>query len=102
MSGGNQQKVVFSKWLKMDPKLLVVHEPTRGVDIQSKIEIYQLLRDLTRQGVSILLISSDMLELIGLSDRIYVLYEGQIIGGIDGEDATEEKIMTLSSGATLA
>jgi ABC-type sugar transport system, ATPase component len=102
LSGGNQQKVVFSKWMKMEPKLLILHEPTRGVDIQSKIEIYQLLRDLTNQGVSIMLISSDMLELIGLSDQIYVLYEGQISGKIDGKDATEEKIMTLSSGATLA
>ena len=86
----------------MEPKLLILHEPTRGVDIQSKIEIYQLLRDLTNQGVGILLISSDMLELIGLSDQIYVLYEGRISGEIDGKDATEEKIMTLSSGATLA
>ena len=102
LSGGNQQKVVFSKWLKMQPRLLILHEPTRGVDIQSKIEIYQLLRDLTRQGVSVLLISSDMLELIGLSDRIYVLYEGGITGGIDGAAASEEIIMTLSSGATLA
>jgi ribose transport system ATP-binding protein len=100
LSGGNQQKVVFSKWLKMEPKLLILHEPTRGVDIQSKIEIYQLLRQLTEQGVSVLLISSDMLELIGLSDKIYVLYEGRVSGEIDGVDATEEKIMTLSSGVT--
>jgi ribose transport system ATP-binding protein len=102
LSGGNQQKVVFCKWLQMNPKLLILHEPTRGVDIQSKIEIYQFLRDLTRQGVSILLISSDMLELIGLSDWIYVMYEGRIAGEIAGENATEEKIMTLSSGAAIA
>jgi ribose transport system ATP-binding protein len=101
LSGGNQQKVIFSKWLRMDPQLLILHEPTRGVDIQSKIEIYQLLRQLTAQGVSVLLISSDMLELIGLSDQIYVMYEGRISGEIEGQDATEEKIMTLSSGVAI-
>lgn len=101
LSGGNQQKVIFAKWLERGPKLLILHEPTRGVDIQSKIEIYQLLRELTDRGISILLISSDMLELIGLSDHIYILYEGRISGDIEGAAATEEKIMTLSSGATL-
>ncbi len=101
LSGGNQQKVIFSKWIKMEPELLILHEPTRGVDIQSKIEIYHLLRELTLQGISILLFSSDMLELIGLSDKIYVMYEGQIIGDIRGEVATEEAIMTLSSGKKL-
>ncbi|WP_176220629.1 hypothetical protein [Cohnella massiliensis] len=75
-----------------------MHEPTRGIDIQSKVEIYRLLRELADRGVSILLFTSDMLELIGLSDRIYVMYEGTIAGAIAGEEATEEKIMTMSSG----
>jgi ABC-type sugar transport system ATPase subunit len=98
LSGGNQQKVIFSKWLYEDPKLLILHEPTRGIDIQSKVEIYRLLRELAERGVSILLFTSDMLELIGLSDQIYVLYEGRIVGGVSGEEATEEYIMALSSG----
>ncbi|MBN2981861.1 sugar ABC transporter ATP-binding protein [Cohnella algarum] len=98
LSGGNQQKVIFAKWLYDDPKLLILHEPTRGIDIQSKVEIYRLLRELADRGVSILLFTSDMLELIGLSDRIYVMYEGTIAGAIAGEEATEEKIMTMSSG----
>lgn len=101
LSGGNQQKVVFSRLIKMNPDLLVLHEPTRGVDIQSKIEIYHLLRDLTDKGIGIIIFTSDMLELIGLSDRIFVMYEGQITGKLDGKEATEEKIMRLSSGITL-
>lgn len=101
LSGGNQQKVVFAKWLKTQPKLLVLHEPTRGIDVQTKIEIYHLLRRLTQQGLSVILFSSDMLELIGLSDKIFVMYEGCLTGSISGSDATEEKIMKLSSGMTL-
>ena len=98
LSGGNQQKIVFTKWLQFKPKLLVLHEPTRGIDVQSKLEIYELIRSLTAQGLSVLIFTSDMLELIGLSDRIYVLYEGAVSGQLCGEDATEEKIMQLSAG----
>lgn len=101
LSGGNQQKIVFSKWTKTNPKLLVLHEPTRGVDVQSKLEIYELIRKLTKKGASVLLFSSDMLELIGLSDRIYVMYEGRVMGSIAGAEATEEKVMNLSSGIAL-
>jgi len=101
LSGGNQQKVIFAKWLKMNPSLLILHEPTRGVDIQSKIEIYNLIRELTTKGISILLFTSDMIELIGMSDYIHVMYEGSIIGGLEGSEATEEKIMALSSGMPL-
>jgi ABC-type sugar transport system ATPase subunit len=101
LSGGNQQKVVFSKWIQAGPEILLLHEPTRGVDIQSKLEIYTLIRNLTGKGTSVILVSSDMLELIGMSDRIYVLYEGKIIGSLPGEEATEEKLMTLSSGIAL-
>lgn len=97
LSGGNQQKVIFSKWIRTKPHVLVLHEPTRGVDIQSKIEIYQLLRGLADDGIGILMISSDMLELIGMSDRIYVMYEGRITGHLDGESATEEQVMRLAT-----
>ena len=98
LSGGNQQKIVFSKWLKFNPRLLILHEPTRGIDVQSKLEIYELIRSLTAQGVSVVIFTSDMLELIGLSDRIYVLYEGAVSGTLCGGDATEESIMQLSAG----
>ena len=70
LSGGNQQKVVFSKWIKTNPEILYLNEPTRGVDVQSKLEIYELIRELTKQGVSVVVFTSDMLELIGLSDDI--------------------------------
>ncbi|GEO25199.1 putative ribose/galactose/methyl galactoside import ATP-binding protein [Alicyclobacillus acidoterrestris] len=97
LSGGNQQKVIFSKWLRNNPRVLILHEPTRGVDIQSKIEIYHLLRKLANEGVGILMISSDMMELIGMSDRIYVMYEGRITGHLSGETATEEQVMSLAT-----
>ena len=97
LSGGNQQKIVFSKWIKTKPNILYLHEPTRGVDVQSKLEIYALIRELTCQGVSVVVFTSDILELIGLSDEIYVMYEGEISGHIAGADATEEKIMQFSA-----
>lgn len=99
LSGGNQQKVVFSKWIKTNPEILYLNEPTRGVDVQSKLEIYELIRGLTKTGVSVVIFTSDMLELIGLSDEIYVMYEGQISGHISGAEATEEKIMQFSAGS---
>lgn len=97
LSGGNQQKIVFSKWIKTKPRILYLHEPTRGVDVQSKLEIYALIRQLTKDGVSVVVFTSDILELIGLSDEIYVMYEGEISGHIAGADATEEKIMQFSA-----
>jgi ABC-type sugar transport system ATPase subunit len=100
LSGGNQQKVVFSKWVTANPEILILDEPTRGVDVQSKLEIYTLIRELTSKGVCILLFSSDMLELIGMSDVIHVMYEGRISGSINGCEATEEALMSLSSGVS--
>lgn len=97
LSGGNQQKIVFSKWIKTNPRILYLHEPTRGVDVQSKLEIYELIRALTKTGVSVVVFTSDILELIGLSDEIYVMYEGEISGHINGAEATEEKIMQFSA-----
>lgn len=97
LSGGNQQKIVFSKWIKTEPEILILHEPTRGIDVQSKLEIYELIRSLTKKGISVIVFTSDMLELIGISDVIYTMYEGEISGMIDGKDATEEKIMQMSA-----
>ncbi|MGE5589155.1 MAG: sugar ABC transporter ATP-binding protein [Bacillota bacterium] len=102
LSGGNQQKVILAKWLLTQPRLLVLHEPTRGIDIQTKVEIYRLLRQLAEQGVGVLIATGDMLELIGLSDRIYVMYEGAITGEVQGAEATEEGLMALSSGGGAA
>lgn len=99
LSGGNQQKIVFSRWIKTNPEILVLHEPTRGIDVQSKLEIYELIRRLTKEGVSVLVFTSDMLELIGISDEIYVMYEGRISGRISGKEATEERIMQLSANS---
>lgn len=97
LSGGNQQKVVFSKWIKTEPEILYLNEPTRGVDITSRLEIYELIRELTETGVSVVIFTSDMLELIGLSDEIYIMYEGRISGHISGEEATEEGLMRFSA-----
>ena len=101
MSGGNQQKVVFARWLAREPRLLVLHEPTKGVDVQTKSEIYHLIGKLTERGVAVLLISSDLIELIGLSDRIVTLYEGRISGEIARSDFSEEAIMHLASSPAV-
>ena len=98
LSGGNQQKVVFARWLANTPKVLVLYEPTKGVDVGAKTEIYKLVSELTEQGVSVILISADMLELIGLCDRIHVLYEGAIVGGLARSQFSEEEIMRLAAG----
>lgn len=98
LSGGNQQKVIFGKWLMTGPKVFVLHEPTRGIDVQTKMDIYRLLRDLANAGAAVLMLTSDMLELIGLSDHIYIMYEGRMVGSMPGAEATEEKLMLLSSG----
>jgi len=98
LSGGNQQKVVFARWLANTPKVLVLYEPTKGVDVGAKTEIYKLVGELTDQGVSVILISADMLELIGLCDRINVLYEGAIVGGLERSQFSEQEIMRLAAG----
>ncbi len=98
LSGGNQQKVVLAKWLSLDPKLLIFDEPTRGIDVGAKSEIYQLMRNLAESGVAIVMISSDMEEILGESDRIAVMHEGAITGILDRADATEEAIMKLAVG----
>ena len=96
LSGGNQQKVVLGKWLSMAPKLLIFDEPTRGIDIGAKNEIYQLMRDLADQGAGILMISSDMEEIIGVSDRVAVMHEGRIAGFLERKELSEPAIMSLA------
>ncbi|WP_199563464.1 MULTISPECIES: sugar ABC transporter ATP-binding protein [unclassified Oceanispirochaeta] len=98
LSGGNQQKVLVGAWMGIKPRLLIVDEPTRGVDVGAKAEIYSLLRDLAAKGVGILMISSDLSEILGMSDRILVMQTGTLVGTIPGNEATEENVMTLAAG----
>jgi putative multiple sugar transport system ATP-binding protein len=93
LSGGNQQKVVLSKWLFADPETLILDEPTRGVDVGAKYEIYLIINELAKQGKCVIVISSELPEVIGLSDRIYVMNEGRIVGELSKEEATQEAIM---------
>src|SRR5215218_8750691 len=99
LSGGNQQKVVLGKWLEAGPKVLILDEPTRGIDVGTKEEIYQLLRDLAEQGLAVVVISSELIEVLGLADRILVLAEGRVAGELSGQRATEEAVMRLATGS---
>lgn len=98
LSGGNQQKVVLGKWLAAEPQVLILDEPLRGVDVGAKAEIYAIIRDLAEAGAGILFISSELPEILGLSDRIVVMSEGRIVGELDRDDATEERILELAIG----
>ena len=97
LSGGNQQKVSLAKWLFAEPNLLILDEPTRGIDVGSKFEIYTIMNELVKRGMSIVMISSELPEILGMSDRIYVMSEGTMTGVIDAKDATEEKIMEMAT-----
>ena len=101
LSGGNQQKVVLAKWLAMQPKVIILDEPTRGIDIGAKAEIYRLMRELADAGVALLMISSDMEEVIGVSDRIAVMHEGRISGILDRPQFSEENVLQLAVGRML-
>jgi ribose transport system ATP-binding protein len=98
LSGGNQQKVVLGKWLSLDPKLLLLDEPTRGIDVGAKEEIYKLMDELAGRGVAILFASSEMEEIIGLADRAFVMHEGRIAGEVSRAEMNEETIMRLATG----
>lgn len=98
LSGGNQQKVVVGKWLATTPKILVMDEPTRGIDVGAKVQIYQLINELTSQGMAILLISSELPEIMGMSDRIIVMYEGKLTGELSRDEFSETKIMEHAVG----
>ena len=97
LSGGNQQKVLIGRWLANDPDVLILDEPTRGIDVGAKYEIYCIIADLAKQGKSIIMISSEMSELIGMSDRIMVMCDGRVTGVVEGVEATQENIMALAT-----
>ena len=98
LSGGNQQKVILAKWLAAQSKLIIFDEPTRGIDVGAKFEIYKLINDLVEDGVAVLMISSEMEELIGMSDRIVVLAEGKMMGELQKDEFNADTIMTYASG----
>jgi ribose transport system ATP-binding protein len=98
LSGGNQQKVVFAKWLARGPRVLVLDEPTRGVDVGARSEIYRLIDQLAADGVAVLMISSDLEEILGVSDRVLVMHQGRIAGELPRERLSEEAVMQLATG----
>ena len=97
LSGGNQQKVMIGRWLATNPEILILYEPTRGVDVGAKAEIYAIMNELVKQGMSIIMISSELPEIINMSDRIYVMNEGRVTGCLDHDTVTQESIMTLAA-----
>jgi ribose transport system ATP-binding protein len=102
LSGGNQQKVVLAKWLAMNSRVIIFDEPTRGIDIGAKSEIYRLMRALADSGVAVLMISSDMEEVIGISDRVAVMHKGGIVGVLERDQCSEVNILLLAVGKDVA
>jgi rhamnose transport system ATP-binding protein len=102
LSGGNQQKVVLAKWLATKPKLLIVDEPTRGVDVGAKSEVHRTLSQLAKEGMAIIMISSDLPEVIGMADRVLVMHEGKLTAELSRSEATEEVIMFAATGRTAS
>jgi ABC-type sugar transport system ATPase subunit len=98
LSGGNQQKIVMAKWFATNPKVLILNEPTRGVDVGAKREIYNIILDLCKQGMAVLMVSSDLPEVLSMSDRVVVIHEGRKVGEISGADITQENLMTKAVG----
>ncbi|NDA67207.1 MAG: sugar ABC transporter ATP-binding protein, partial [Verrucomicrobia bacterium] len=98
LSGGNQQKVVLGKWLAIQPRVLFLDEPTRGIDVGAKQEIYKLMEELARKGVAILFVSSEMEEVLGMSDRVLVMHEGRLTGELQRSELSEEAVMHLATG----
>jgi ABC-type sugar transport system ATPase subunit len=95
LSGGNQQKVVLARWLALEPKVLIVDEPTRGIDVAAKAEVHQLLYDLADAGIAVIAISSELPEVLTISDRILTMRQGRITGEVSAAEATEERLMQL-------
>jgi rhamnose transport system ATP-binding protein len=100
LSGGNQQKVVLGKWLATNPKVLIIDEPTRGIDVGAKAEVYRTLAELVKEGMAVLMISSELPEVLGMADRVLVMHEGRISADIARADANEERVMSAALGAT--
>ena len=99
LSGGNQQKVVLAKWLLSDSKVIIFDEPTRGIDVGAKIEVYNIINSLIQQGVAVVMISSEMPEVMGMSDRVAVMHQGEITGVFDNDETlTQEKILYYATG----
>jgi ribose transport system ATP-binding protein len=98
LSGGNQQKVVLAKWLELGPDVLILNEPTRGIDVGAKTEIYRILDELCEQGKCVIIITSEMPELLAISDRIMVMFEGKPSGILSREEATQENVVRLAIG----
>jgi rhamnose transport system ATP-binding protein len=99
LSGGNQQKVVLSKWLATNPTLLIVDEPTRGIDVGTKAEVHRLLSEQAAKGMAVLMVSSDLPEVLGMADRILVMREGRLVAEIGHDEATQERVMSAAAGA---
>ncbi len=97
MSGGNQQKVIVSRWARICRTVLILDEPTRGVDVGAKAEIYRIMRELADRGLAVLMISSELTEVVGMADRVIVMREGHVTGELQGPDITEEGIMHLAT-----
>ena len=97
LSGGNQQKVILGRWLLTDPRILMLDEPTRGIDVGAKYEIYQLITDLAASGKSVIMVSGELPELLGICDRICVMSGGQMVGSVDARKTSQEEIMTLAA-----
>ena len=97
LSGGNQQKVIFGRWLLTEPEVLMLDEPTRGIDVGAKFEIYQLINSLATKGKSVIVVSSELPELMGICDRIYVMSGGRIAGEVNAQSTSQEEIMTLAA-----
>jgi len=101
LSGGNQQKVVIARWLTLRPKVLILDEPTRGIDVGAKAEIHALMNRLAGEGVGIIMISSELPEILGISDRILVMRQGQIVGEFSRKEATQDAIMLCAAGGKV-
>ncbi|MDW8103233.1 MAG: ATP-binding cassette domain-containing protein, partial [Anaerolineae bacterium] len=99
LSGGNQQKVILARWLASKPRIFIMDEPTKGIDVATKAEIHRLMNQFAKEGMGIVMISSELPEILGLSDRVIVMREGRIVGELSREEATQEHIMSLASGA---
>ncbi|MCL2321350.1 MAG: ATP-binding cassette domain-containing protein, partial [Oscillospiraceae bacterium] len=101
LSGGNQQKVVLAKWMFTEPDILILDEPTRGIDVGAKYEIYRLIHELADQGKAVIMISSELVELLGMADRIYTVFEGKVTGVLNQSEANQEKLMRMMTNTSL-
>ncbi len=100
LSGGNQQKVALARWLATEPRIIILDEPTQGVDVGAKAEIHRLMGELASRGLAVIMISSELPEVLGMSDRIAVMHEGRIVGMLDRAQATQERVLELALGHT--